>query len=391
MSTAPAGWANPASVADKLWPRWHRGDLLVAHAGGQPFPRVEVPLRGPSARQIATDLAAARQWRDQLESGSRQGACYDLVWKTVGERDYGRNTIPHRALVSRYDQAWSLLGVGEQVRRFDRIRQLVEATPAVHDWVVAHPIKALDPALDWGKLLAAHDWLDLHRGSGRYLREISAPGVDTKFAESNLPVLAALLGVSRQPTEFLRGLGLRNRPELVRLRFAPELGVPQPLSEIMLRAEELGQLAITPRSALVVENEVTYLSVPVPPGGVVIWGKGFEVDRVGRLPWLGGVAVDYWGDIDTHGFAILDRLRAWLPQARSVLMDRDTLTAHRPRWVREERPTRAALARLDPAEDALYHDLVTDALGENVRLEQELVDWQWALGRLSGPGAVHGG
>jgi hypothetical protein len=54
----------------------------------------------------------------------------------------------------------------------------------------------------------------------------------------------------------------------------------------------------------------------------VIWGKGFDVDAVGRLPWWAVAQVLYWGDIDTDGFAILDRLQAWLPQARSVLMDR---------------------------------------------------------------------
>lgn len=41
--------------------------------------------------------------------------------------------------------------------------------------------------------------------------------------------------------------------------------------------------------------------------------------------------VHYWGDLDTHGSAILDRLRAWLPQTRSFLMDRETLLDHRER------------------------------------------------------------
>ncbi|MDX6301695.1 MAG: hypothetical protein QOF53_2909, partial [Nocardioidaceae bacterium] len=63
------------------------------------------------------------------------------------------------------------------------------------------------------------------------------------------------------------------------------------------------------------------LSVDVPRDGI-IWGKGFDADRVGSLPWLVDVDLTYWGDIDTHGFAILDRLRAWLPQTQSTLMDR---------------------------------------------------------------------
>ena len=133
---------------------------------------------------------------------------------------------------------------------------------------------------------------------------------------------------------------------------------------------------------LVIENEISYLSVEVPAGGVVIWGKGFEVDAVGRLPWLAEAEVIYWGDIDTHGFAILDRLRAWVPHARSVLMDRDTLVAHRDRWGSEDRPATSSLTRLTASEARLYEELVTDVLGERVRLEQERIDWAWVRQRL---------
>ena len=83
----------------------------------------------------------------------------------------------------------------------------------------------------------------------------------------------------------------------------------------------------------------------------------------------------YWGDIDTHGFAMLDRLRSGFPNARSILMNRETLTAHRSLWGREDAPSRAALSRLDPDERALFDDLVHDRLGEKVRLEQERVSY----------------
>jgi hypothetical protein len=92
--------------------------------------------------------------------------------------------------------------------------------------------------------------------------------------------------------------------------------------------------------------------------------------------------VHYWGDLDTHGFAILDKLRAWLPLTRSFLMDRETLLVHRHRWVREGSPTSARLSRLDRNESDLYDDLLADRLGESVRLEQERVDWNWAHDRL---------
>lgn len=92
--------------------------------------------------------------------------------------------------------------------------------------------------------------------------------------------------------------------------------------------------------------------------------------------------ITYWGDLDTHGFAILDRLRAWLPQTRSVPMDRETLLVHRERWVVEERPARSALTRLSANEAELHGDLVSDDLGFKVRLEQERIDWDWAQARL---------
>ncbi len=62
-------------------------------------------------------------------------------------------------------------------------------------------------------------------------------------------------------------------------------------------------------------------------------------------------------------------------------MDDATLLAHRERWVREASPTSAALPRLTPRERAVYDGLVADRWGERVRLEQERIDWGWALAR----------
>ena len=154
------------------------------------------------------------------------------------------------------------------------------------------------------------------------------------------------------------------------------------MSDLTARADELATLKIAAKFAVIVENEITFLSVPVPAEGLVLWGKGFEVDRAGSMPWLAGADIVYWGDLDTHGFAILDQLRAWLPQTRSMLMDRDTLLAHRDRWVVEASPTAARLNRLTVEEEALYHDLITDRLGRRIRLEQERIDWAWVAERL---------
>ena len=60
---------------------------------------------------------------------------------------------------------------------------------------------------------------------------------------------------------------------------------------------------------------------------------------------------------------MLDRLRSAFPNVRSLLMNRETLVAHRSLWVREHAPYRAALSRLDADEQKLFDDLLHDRLG----------------------------
>ncbi|MFN8228786.1 MAG: DUF2220 family protein [Mycobacterium sp.] len=376
-------WTTPEDIAAKVRRRWDNGSLLRARAAGEPFDPIEVSLRGPKPSEIGDDLAAAGNWVAMLDIGRWDDHRYTLEWQTVGGRSIGRNQLPNRAVVSSFEQALALLNETTAAGRFDEMLLLAQQHPRVRQWILANPHRALALAVEMPRLIAAFVWLDEHRGSGRYLREISAQGVDTKFAERHRSDLAAMLGVPTTAAGFLAGLGLRSKPGLLRLRPAASLGLPTPLTELGVRPEELAKLSVKPRIAIIVENEISYLSVDVPADGIVFWGKGFDVDQVGRLGWLADAEILYWGDIDTHGFAILDRLRAWLPQTRSVLMDRDTLLAHRDRWVTEDRPAKSALPRLTSDEQALYSELVEDGHDVRVRLEQERIDWQWVESRLS--------
>ncbi len=72
---------------------------------------------------------------------------------------------------------------------------------------------------------------------------------------------------------------------------------------------------------------------------------------------------------------ILNRLRRRFGHARSMLMDRATLLAHRGQWVTEPRPTAVSLDLLDPEETELYRDLLDGTLGPSIRLEQERISF----------------
>lgn len=385
MAAAGRKWATPEAVRDKVRRRWDDGTLLRTLALGEPLVPIEVPLAGPRASEVGDRLGEVQDWRAALEAGSRDGTRYELRYKAIGGRAVGRNQIPSHAVMSSLEQAWAILGVRSQVAEFE---SMLAAAPdeRVREWLLARPVSALGHAAEWPQLLAAYRWLDAARGSGRYLRQIDAPGVDTKFVEARRSVLAGLLGVSSQAGLFLTDLGLRTKPEYVRIRFATA-AAPVPVSELSVRVDELDSLGATFSTAVVVENEITFLTLPVPTNGVMIWGRGFDVARLGRWPALREAQVHYWGDLDTHGFAILHRLRSHLPQVRSFLMDSETLHAHRERWGSEATPGTASLDRLTPAESAVYDDLVSDRYAGRVRLEQERIDWGWALERLPYPPA----
>lgn len=106
------------------------------------------------------------------------------------------------------------------------------------------------------------------------------------------------------------------------------------------------------------------------------------------LPWVLSRPVLYWGDLDSHGFAILNRVRSVGIDARSVLIDRGTLEAHRDLWVAEPAASRGELSHLTAAEQDVLAVLRAEG---DVRLEQERIGWAYAWAVLSEEiGAVPG-
>ena len=152
------------------------------------------------------------------------------------------------------------------------------------------------------------------------------------------------------------------------------------LRDIEAPVEELAALPIAPEAAIIIENLETGLALPDIPGAVAVMKLGNAVTALAALPWLAATKTVYWGDIDTHGFAILDRARSVLPHLRSVLMDEATLLAHRSMWGSEAAQCAdAELPRLLEHERKVYLALRSQDYGPNVRLEQERLPWVVAV------------
>jgi hypothetical protein len=350
--------------------------LLARFAAGHDWEPLSIPIRGPSASQLGERLTEVRQWAAEWAEAAR--GPLRVEYRQLGGRHFGVNSIPCRAWLDGYEDAWALLRVGPEVRRLTELIEAARGTRLV-PWVTGHPMRALRLAGAWDKLLATVRWIEQRQGPGMYLRQIDVPGVDTKFVERHKGVLSEFLDAQLEPSrvdaaapDFAVRYGFLRRPGYVRFRAA---GGFRGFSELSVRTHEFTAAPDGVTRAYVIENEITYLALPVPAAAMAIFGGGYAVPVLEPLGWLACLDIVYWGDIGTHGFAILNRLRHHLPHARSMLMDRATLLDHRDHWVTEPSPTAAALDRLDQVESALYADLISDAYAPSVRLEQERISF----------------
>ena len=387
-----AAWTSPADIRARLRQMWDDGRLLSARASGTAAFPLPLPLRRPSVAQLGERFDEVRAWIRALEEGSRArlGHGYDIVWREINHRQLGRNRVPDEIVVPGFDDAVRLLGCEAAVRRFDRLAALsVAAFPALAGWIARRPLDMLERAAEWERVLACLRWFAAHPRAGLYLRQLDIPGVDSKFIETRKALLAELLDCvlpleAIEPgaigaRQFELRYGLRARPATIRFRLLDPDYALNGLTDLSVPVQQFAALRSGVERVYITENEVNFIAFPDTPRAMVIFGGGYAIDRLADVPWLGERQVVYWGDIDTHGFAILDRLRASLPQVRSMLMDAPTLHAHRELWGQEELGKRylGELQRLSTQEQELFDALRSDALGIRVRLEQERIAYGW--------------
>lgn len=370
-------WTTPRDVHALLRKRWSSGTFLTRLASGEPWQPLSVLIRGPRAGELASRFEEVRGWVAQWEGESR----LRVEHKQAGARTLGVNMIPARAWIDDQDALWVLLKTTEEVRTFRALHDAAARSPQIAAWMAANPMKVLALAEAWPPIMATVRWIEEQARPGMYLRQIDVPGVDTKFVERHRGVLAALLDAHLDPirinddrprSDFEGRYGFRKKPERVRFRFLDEVRLAG-FTELTVRAAELTARLAGVTTVYVIENEVSYLAFPSVAGGIAIFGGGYSVGLLESIPWLAETDLIYWGDIDTHGLAILDRLRSRFPHARSMLMDRETLLAHRAHWSQEPSQTTSPLPHLTPTEVQLWHELCSHTHGYSLRLEQERV------------------
>lgn len=355
-------------------------EFLQAIARNESF----FPLRVPLGSWPTDDFAAIKDGAEALRAIERtqRGFGPRIDWSPRNNRRFGEQLVPTAVAFETETDYVLFVGRADEVAAFRaNLEAMRMQLPALAAWVARYPQRVVEKATVWPELLQVCAYFQRHPLPGCYPREIRLP-IDTKFIESQQSILRQLLDEILPPDgriddeDFFRRFGLKVDEVGVRARWlgSPPENAAVSLADFTAPLNVLATMNLAPAGIIVVENKTTFLTLPPRPHGwLAVWGNGNSVVVCGTLPWLRMRPLYYWGDVDPAGFQILARLRALLPQTRSILMDVATLNAHELWWSKPGLVPETFPPTLTPEERWLYEH-VRD---RKIRLEQERILQTW--------------
>ena len=380
-----SGWTSIKDIRKKLEREWELGKLLAARLTDEDLCPKRITLKKPQTNEWAEKWDAARIWVDELVEAEKKGA-FTIELQDVNHRQLGRNRFPHTVIFQTDESILMFIGKMSAARIFDGLCcQILVDFPELRPWLEKRPLVALQYQKQWPRLLAVLKYLKSNPRPGIYVRQLEIPEVHTKFIEKHKKLLSELLDLilpgdmidicAKGTKGFEQRYGFLSKPVQVRFRILDSDQYIRGMSDIQVPVSEFHKLHLDVDHIFITENEINGLAFPNVKRAIIIFGLGFGLDRLANVEWLHTKKIHYWGDIDTHGFVMLDQLRSYFPQATSFLMDKETLMAHRSLWGQEQTPSRRNLTNLTVPESDVYRLLKENGLTDGLRLEQERISY----------------
>ena len=284
------------------------------------------------------------------------------------------------------DRGVLLAAIGKEGVFSDFVKEsriVLDAFPQLRSLLIEKPLLIEKHSGSWRCLMQVCRYFLDHPQPGIYLRELAIEGVDTKFIERHRSVLDLLLSLLL-PEEaydveitalangaFERKYGLRYPLPQIRFRILDPALTLSGLDDFAIPVDSLAGLKLSAERVFVVENKMSFLSFPNAERSIVVFGSGYGVGYLKAAKWLQGKELIYWGDIDSHGFAILSQFRSAFTQVRSMLMDEKTLDRYRSLAVEEPEGKCFAGEALSLTEEE--QKMLGTIRSEHLRLEQERI------------------
>jgi hypothetical protein len=332
-----------------------------------------------------TELDKVRLFYGEWKNWAGPGQLTENTWRWPRA---GAQTLPERLTLSKPEEVAELAGSLDewtQVTKRQQTLQVITASPAARFASLGELMKSMSVD-DWACFCACMSYFVTHPGCDLYMRQLPIEGVDTKWVGSHQAELtkALTLALDRQG-DFFDLTGVR-RPDhlnhvVVRV-LCPELRRQVAgLGQLDVPVSAVAAWALRPDKVLFVENLESGLALGDIPGTLAFIGKGNAATSLAEIDWIAQTRTYYWGDLDTHGLAILARMRARLPDLIPILMDAETLMVNRALWV-TEKVQHPPVDGLPAAQQEVFHLLTGESATRGVRLEQERLSWEPTWQRL---------
>jgi hypothetical protein len=338
------------------------------------------PLEFPIGA-LPKDFLSLRDGLIKLDQGVKFG--YQVEYEISKTRQYGEQPRPKRIYVEDEANFLKLITKQSEFQAFQRDVILIRShLPQLENWLVQNPQQILNYLGEWADLLAVCAYFIRQPRPNLYLRELPIE-IHTKFIEQHMGIIRLLLDfllptdAIADDKDFYKRYGLRYAETLIRLRFLDNSLQNSPYTDISLPVSELALNPIPAQNCLIVENQMTFLSLPSLPKTLAIWGEGGKVPSLRQVQWLNKMNIYYWGDLDAQGFEILSHFRDSFSQTKSVLMDEYTLKQFAA-YIHKGTEARVLTLNLNHAEQQVYEYLQKN----NERLEQEHLSQAFVVKRL---------
>ncbi|MBL1141862.1 MAG: hypothetical protein HND53_07520 [Proteobacteria bacterium] len=348
---------------------------------------ISFPLGVPTESQAYEYLNDVQQWQNLWMNWDGEG---EIQWVERHWSKLGKQKLPEKIVIDTPIQITRWVGEEQNwIKVTQRYQKLINAWPSLTT-ILSKYFKVLQEydELDFDRLFAVLEWLIEHPSSNLYIRQLPIEGIHTKWLINRKSMIAEFIKTITESDDsnFYQIAGLRQEPTMIRIRLLDEQlrDCVSGVGDLSISLDYLKTLILPVEKVYIVENLQTGLAFNDVPGSIVIMGLGYSVDILQEVQLLHDCPIYYWGDIDTDGFAILNRLRNYFPQVQSLLMDESTFLEHEKLWGSDETPkTSTNLPMLTKAEKKLYDDLCNNRWMKNLRLEQEHISWPYALEVLS--------
>ena len=359
-------------------------DYLRGVAAGKTFQPIEIQCD----KKASDTIAEYQKEFNDIRSLSKEvkGYGYTIHWKTVKTKMLGTQGLPSKIKFETAEDFERFLQKVKEVDVFRKNVALIKGRfPKLQCWIEKYPLKVIDNSEDWNDILKVLDYFSKNPKPQLYIRELPIE-VHTKFIERHNTLIGELLDIvikeyiNTNEKEFEKRYNLHYDEPTVRIRLLDRTLAKKffyGLDDITIPVSQFLKLQIPISKVYIVENKVNFLTFPLIPNSIVIWGKGYGVASIKDSELLKSIVLTYWGDLDAQGFEILSQFRSYFAHVKSLLMDKTTFDKYFENDLGTPSKVNVEL-NLTTEEKNLYQYIKAN----NYRLEQEKIPQRYVIEQL---------